>query len=132
MIKKGIVIILIPLVVISGFGCNTYTVKKIENAEGTDKFEKAKVTTIDDTLYILTDVSIKESQVRGYTYISHSEELSGIQPEKIVIPFDEIKKLEVQESETGSTITYVVILAFAMFVVYAISTLDFGVELGKF
>ena len=50
--------------------------------------------TFDDKLYILTDVTINESEVRGVVKSTPSERLRGNQSEEVIILIKEIKKIE--------------------------------------
>jgi len=102
MIKKSIASILIILILINSIGCYSYNQIKKEDTEKLWADDEVKITTIDEKVYILTDVTIEESEVKGLVVPTHSEWLRDIQGKEIVISIKEIKKIEVEKFETGS------------------------------
>jgi len=116
MINKIIANILIPLILLHGMGCYSYKSLKVDDAQKTDKIEKAKITTINDKTYTLTDVTIEESQVKGFIAATHMGWVQKRHGEEILIPLEEIKKIEVdyfnQSKTTVTIILGIVALSF--------------------
>jgi hypothetical protein len=111
MIKKSIASVLVLLILINSVGCYSYSQIKKEDAEKLWIWpdDRVKISTIDEKIYILTDVTIKGSEVKGLVVRNHSEWLRDIQGKEIVISFKEIKKIEVETFETGSTKVVIVV-----------------------
>ncbi len=106
MIKKSIASILIILILINGMGCYFYNQIKKEDTKRIEESDKVKITTLDEKVYVLTDVTIEGSEVKGVVGPTHSFSVwpSDIQGKEIVISFKGIKKIEVQEYNKGSSI----------------------------
>jgi hypothetical protein len=129
MIKKCITFILIFLILINGMGCYSYHAVKMEDAEKIDMIEKAKIRTFDDKLYILTDVTIQGSEVKGKVARSiYTKWLKDLQGQEIVISFKEIREIEVREYNKGSTTVAIIlgvgILGFMVFMGITLSNLE--------
>jgi hypothetical protein len=113
MIKNYVTSILIILILINSIGCYSYF--QI-NREDTDKIEKdddVKITTLDEKVYFLTDLTIEGSEVKGLAVLSRSEQLRDIQAKEIVISINEIKRIEVYNF-SKAVLTVVFIIAIPM------------------
>ncbi len=97
MIKKSIASILIILILINSIGCYSYSQINKEDAEKIEIADEVKITTLNEKVYILSDVTIDGLEVRGVVVLSHSEWLREIQDGEIVISVKEIKKIEVDK-----------------------------------
>ena len=65
MIKKSIASILIILILINSIGCYSYNQIKKEDTEKLKEDNEVKITTIDEKVYILHDVQIIGSILKG-------------------------------------------------------------------
>jgi hypothetical protein len=112
MIRKGIASILIILILINSIGCYSYSQIKKEDTEKIEEYGEAKITTIDDKVYILTDVEIQESILKGYgqkdEYLFGFIKYRGVK--EVVIPIDQIKKIEIKSPDTGLTVLAIIII----------------------
>ena len=103
MIKKSIASILIVLILINSIGCYSYSQINMEDTEKIVEGNKVKITTIEEKVYILTDVMIDSSHIRGMASLSQSELLAGEQKKEIAIPFEEIKEIEIRAYDSTLT-----------------------------
>ena len=121
MIKKSIASILILLIFINSIGCYSHNQIRKWDSEKLKGADEVKITTIDKKVYILTDVKIEGSEVKGVVVTSHSEWLRDIQGKEIVISLNEIKKIEVKELNSVfigvAAALGIVLLGYAVFIV---------------
>ena len=68
MAKKGKASILILVLLINGVGCHSYIQINREDTEKIVEGDKVKITTIDENVYILTNVTIEKSRVKGFIF----------------------------------------------------------------
>ena len=111
MIKKSIASILIILIFINSIGCWSYS--QINSTIDTSEFKKndrVKITTIDGRVYILTNVTIEGSELKGEVPLSHLERERGNIPEEIVLSLKEIKIIEVGKRDFRKTYGYVLLV----------------------
>ena len=109
MIKKSIASILIILISINSIGCYSHNQIRKWDSEKLKEADEVKITTNDEKIYILTDVTIEGLEVKGLVVPTHSEWLRDIQGKEIVISIKEIKKIEVETFDTGSTKVVIVV-----------------------
>ena len=110
MIKKSIASLLIILILINSIGCYSYSQINTESAVIFKEDDKVKITTLDEKIYILYNVKIGESEIKGVTYLTHSEKLGDIRGKEVVIPTEQIKRIEVEKHNTGRTVLAVVLI----------------------
>ena len=122
MIKKSIASILIVLILINSIGCYSYSQINMEDTEKIVEGNKVKITTIEEKVYILTDVMIDSSHIRGMASLSQSELLAGEQKKEIAIPFEEIKEIEIRAYD--STLTRYFVLGTGFFILLFYATLN--------
>ena len=112
MIKKSIASVLIILILINSIGCYSYSQIKKEDTEKLWADDEVKITTIDEKVYILTDVEIQGSILRGYghkdEYVFGFIRKRGV--EEVVIPTDQIKKIEVNKFDPYQTAALTIVL----------------------
>lgn len=107
-------------------GCTSYKAVRMEVAENKVLIDKARIVTIDDKEYILSDVLVGENEVKGILDPSHSDWLKDIQGEEIVILKSEIKEIEIEKFEAGLTVlTIIIIIGVPLgLVIYGLSQMD--------
>ena len=120
MIRKSISGILLLLIFINSIGCYSYKQIKIENTEEFEKNDEVKITTLDEKVYILSDVTIDGLEARGVVVPTHSGWLRDIQGKEIVISIKEIKKIEVETFETFETGTIKIVIVVSVLVLVGI------------
>ncbi len=128
MIKKSISNILIILILVNSIGCysyqqiKTWQIVKIRKSdevrittseEEIDKFvenDEVKMTTVEEKVYYLHNVQIKGSKLKGLYYTSRSSPRYRREVEEVVIPIDQIKKIEIDSFDTVATIVTIIII----------------------
>ncbi len=110
MMKKSIASVLVLLILINSIGCYSYSQIKKEDAEKIEKDDEVKITTIYEKVYYLHDVQIKGSKLKGLYYTSSSNPRYRREVEEVVIPTDQIKKIEIKSSDTGLTVLTIIII----------------------
>ena len=128
MIKRVKAITLIFLLVINSVGCYSYSQINMEDTEKIVEGNKAKITTIDEKVYILTSVTIDSLHIRGMASLSQSELLAGEQKKEIAILLEKIKEFEIRAYD--STLTEYVVLGIGfcifLFIVIGSASLSSG------
>ena len=109
MIRKGIASILIILILINSIGCYSYNQIKKENTGEFEKDDEVKITTLDEKVYYLHDVEIQGSILKGYGY-KYIYWGYRNKREEVVIPTDQIKKIEVDKFNPAITALTVVLI----------------------
>ena len=117
-LHSGIASILIILILINSIGCYSYNHIKKEDSEKIEEDDEVKITTIDEKVYILTDVTIRESEVKGFVDSVHSEWWRDIKGKEIVLSLNEIKKFEVEEIDVVTPILIVLGVVFTGWIVF--------------
>ena len=112
MIKKSIVSILIILILINSIGCYSYNQINKEDTEKNKKYDKVKITILDNKVYYLRDVEIQGSVLKGFKRYKPS--YGQMKVEEVVISIKEIKKIEVETFDTGSTTVVIVVSLLAL------------------
>jgi hypothetical protein len=115
MIKKSIIIVLIPLVLINGLGCYSYSTVRTDNGTD-DKLEKVRVTTSDNNVYVLKDVTIDSSNVSGTSSYSQNESLTG-DKKTMTLPRRRITLLEIRTYDGELTGYLVTVIGLALLTV---------------
>jgi len=102
MIKKRILNILIISIFISSIGCYSYNLIKLGNTKEFEKDDKVKITTLKEKVYNLHNVQIEESKLKGLSF----NQFKG----DVIIPTDQIKKIEVHEFSLALTSLGVILI----------------------
>ena len=100
--------IIIVMIIIQNVGCYSYSQILKEDIQVIDDDDNVKITSLDDKIYLLSDVEIEKEIVRGTD--------KSVYPRKeLNIPVEEIAKLEVEKSNsllifvTGAIVAVLVI-----------------------
>ena len=109
MMKKSIASVLVLLILINSIGCYSYSQIKKEDAEKIEEGDEVKITTIYEKVYYLHDVEIQGSILKGYGYKYISWGYQN-KREEIVIPTQQIKKIEVDKFNPAITVLTVVLI----------------------
>ena len=118
MIKKSVIIILILLVLINSTGCYSYSTIPMDNGEMNEKLDKVRVTTSDDSVYVLRNVTIDSANVRGTASLSHTDSLVGEPTHPMILPKRKIKLIEFRSYDSTSTGHWVMIIGLALVTIY--------------
>lgn len=110
MIKKSIASILIILILINSIGCYSYSQIKKEDSEELEVDDEVKITTLDEVVYILVDVEIQGSILKGHRleYIYWRD--YGFDLEEVLIPTEQIKKIEIDKFDPVQTVFLIVLI----------------------
>ncbi len=127
MLKKSISGILVLLIFINSIGCYSY--KKINmyeinmyDTERIEKGEKFRITTLEGTVYYLTNVEVQESIVRGKGKVikQHLVYLGGA----VEIRFEDIKSIEVEEIDVKTLLLIVLGASVIVLTVFFVIMID--------
>jgi len=124
MIKKSIASILIFLILINSIGCYSYNQIMKEDTKKIEENDKVRITTLDEKVFVLTDVTIEGSEVTGFVVPTQWKLGRDIHVEVIVISFKEIKNIEIKEHNTGLTVLTVVLVLGVTIAVLAIAMVN--------
>ena len=125
MIKKGIALVLIVLLLVWQIGCTSYQKVLLTTDADQEKVltpdeetlnssEKVKITTMDDSTYTFTKVKIQGLEFKGTEWISRSKF------REVVISAQEIKKIEIAQFDTGSTLVLTGVILLTPFIILSI------------
>jgi hypothetical protein len=89
-------------------GCYSYNLIKKEDIEKIEEYDEVKITTLVDKVYYLHNVEIQGSVLKGYKYIIQPYREKRV--EEVVIPTDQIKKIEVDKFNPAITALTVVLI----------------------
>jgi hypothetical protein len=122
MIKKSIAGVLAILLLINNQGCYSYNHIEKDNAEKLEQYDQVKINTFDEKIYILHDVVIQESMLKGYrhkfVYVRGFDRKTEI--EAFQIPTQQIKEFEVYEFSlalTSLTVFLIIGIPIALFLI---------------
>jgi hypothetical protein len=113
MIKKHIASILIILILINSIGCYSYNQIKIGNTKEFEKDDNVKITTLKEKVYNLHHVQIEGSELKGLSF----NQFEG----DVVIPTNQIKKIEVHEFSFALTSVGVILIIGLPLVAFALA-----------